>query len=99
MREHIEATGRTEEEAIRRALEQLGLERDEVSVEVLERPKAGFLGIGRTDARVRVSYGEDEIPAPPPDEQKNEPKEELPERRREKRRHNNLDSQERSGGT
>lgn len=31
-----------------RALEQLGLERDDVSVEVLEIGKKGFLGIGAT---------------------------------------------------
>ena len=30
----IDMTGKTEDEAIRRALEQLGLERDDVSVEV-----------------------------------------------------------------
>ena len=33
----IDMTGKTEDEAIRRALEQLGLERDDVSVEILER--------------------------------------------------------------
>ena len=42
----IDMTGKTEDEAIRRALEQLGLERDDVSVEILERAKSGFLGIG-----------------------------------------------------
>ena len=40
----IDMTGKTEDEAIRRALEQLGLERDDVSVEILERAKSGFLG-------------------------------------------------------
>ena len=52
----IEMTGKTEDEAIRRALEQLGLERDDVSVEILERAKSGFLGIGGSPATVRVSY-------------------------------------------
>ena len=33
----IDMTGKTEDEAIHRALEQLGLERDDVSVEILER--------------------------------------------------------------
>lgn len=42
----IESTGRSEEAAIQAALEKLGMDRDEVSVEVLERAKTGFLGIG-----------------------------------------------------
>ena len=52
----IDMTGKTEDEAIRRALEQLGLERDDVSVEILERAKSGFLGIGGSPATVRISY-------------------------------------------
>ena len=53
---YIDVTGKTEEEAIRAALSQLGLERDDVSVEILERSKSGFLGIGSSPAKVRVSY-------------------------------------------
>ena len=52
----IEVSGKTEEEAIAAGLEQLGKTRDEVSVEVVERSKKGVLGIGRTDAVVRLSY-------------------------------------------
>lgn len=52
----IEASGKNEEAAISAALTQLGLERDDVSVEVLERAKSGFLGIGAAPARVKVSY-------------------------------------------
>ena len=55
----IDMTGKTEDEAIRRALEQLGLERDDVSVEILERAKSGFLGIGGSPATVRISYDDD----------------------------------------
>ena len=65
MRQFIDVTGKTEEEAINRALEQLKLDRDDVSVEILERAKAGFLGLGSCPAKVRVSYGEDEEPAVP----------------------------------
>ena len=65
MRQFIDVTGKTEEEAINRALEQLKLDRDDVSVEILERAKAGFLGLGSCPAKVRVSYGEDEEPLPP----------------------------------
>ncbi|MCD8142223.1 MAG: Jag N-terminal domain-containing protein, partial [Clostridiales bacterium] len=53
---YIETTGKTEEEAIQKALRQLGLERDEVSVEVLARAKTGFLGIGSSPAKIKVSY-------------------------------------------
>ena len=43
MRQFIDVTGKTEEEAINRALEQLKLDRDDVSVEILERAKACLL--------------------------------------------------------
>ena len=60
MREFIDVTGKTEDEAIRKALEQLGLDRDDVSVEILERAKSGFLGLGSCPAKVRVTYGPEE---------------------------------------
>ncbi len=56
----IEVTGKTEEEAVASALAQLGLDRDEVSVEIVERSKSGFLGIGASPAVIRVSYEEKE---------------------------------------
>ena len=56
----IEVTAKTEEEAINSALRQLGKERDEVSVELLERAKSGFLGLGGSPALVRVSYSYEE---------------------------------------
>ncbi len=63
---YIDVTGKTEEEAIARALSQLNMERDDVSVEILERAKSGFLGIGSAPAKVRVTYeGEEEKPAAP----------------------------------
>ena len=52
----LEKTGRTEEDAISAALAELGLDRDDVSVEIVERAKSGFLGIGASPAVVRVSY-------------------------------------------
>ena len=73
----IDMTGKTEDEAIRRALEQLGLERDDVSVEILERAKSGFLGIGGSPATVRVSY-DDGKPEPKPEPVKPEPKSAAP---------------------
>ena len=72
----IEATGKTEEAAVQNALVQLGLDRDSVSVEVLERAKSGFLGFGSTPARVKVTYeAPDEAPVEPP---KPAPKSEKP---------------------
>ncbi len=64
---YIDVTGKTEEAAVRKALEQLGMDRDDVSVEILERAKSGFLGIGSSPARVRVTYGPDEAPMAEPE--------------------------------
>ena len=63
---YIDVTGKTEDEAIARALAQLNLDRDDVSVEILERAKAGFLGLGSAPAKVRVTYGAEEEPAARP---------------------------------
>ena len=63
---YIDVTGKTEEEAIRKGLEQLGMDRDDVSVEILERAKNGFLGIGSNPARVRLTYGPEEAPVAEP---------------------------------
>lgn len=64
MLKYLDTTGRNEEDAIAAALAQLKLDRDDVSVEILERAKSGFLGIGSCPAKVRVSYEvpDEEIP-------------------------------------
>lgn len=64
------------------ALAQLSMDRDDVSVELLERAKAGFLGLGSCPAKVRVYYGPEEEPAEKQPERKPEPK---PEKRTETR--------------
>ena len=56
MTKYIEVSARTEDEAIASGLAQLGLSRDEVSLEIMERSKRGVLGLGHTDAKVRISY-------------------------------------------
>ena len=88
MRQYIDVTGKTEDEAISKALEQLGLDRDDVSVEILERAKSGFLGLGSCPAKVRVSYGEEEepvvIPAAP-EKKPEQPKKPAPEKRPERK--------------
>ena len=76
---YIDVTGKTEEEAIRKGLEQLGLERDNVSVEILERARSGFLGIGSSPAKVRVTYELDVAEEPKPEVPKAKPAEKKPE--------------------
>ena len=57
----LEKSARTEDEAIAAALAELGLDRDDVSVEIVERAKSGFLGFGAQSAKVQVTY---EVPDP-----------------------------------
>ena len=64
MEKTIVTTGKTIDEAIENALNQLGLDRDNVSVQVLAQAKSGFLGIGATPAKVQVTY---EAPDPKPE--------------------------------
>jgi spoIIIJ-associated protein len=53
--EWVQTTGRSVEEAVEAALDELGVHEEDVEVEVLEEPKAGFLGrFGGSEARVRV---------------------------------------------
>ncbi len=56
MLKFIEVTGKNEDEAIAKGLAQLGLDRDDVSLEILERGKTGFLGIGSVPAKVKLTY-------------------------------------------
>lgn len=56
MTKSLEATGNTIDEAIQNALSKLGLDRDDVSVEVVKQPKSGFLGLGKQLAVVKVEY-------------------------------------------
>jgi spoIIIJ-associated protein len=64
MEKTLITTGKTIELAIDAALAQLGLERDDVSVQVLSQAKAGFLGFGAAPARIQVTY---EAPDPVPE--------------------------------
>ncbi len=59
----LEKSAKTVDAAIDEALKELGMSRDDVSVEILEMGKTGFLGFGAQPARVRVSY---ETPDPEP---------------------------------
>lgn len=60
----IETTGKTERDALNKALKELGLEEDDISIEVITRAKTGFLGIGSCPAKIRVTYEVPDEPAP-----------------------------------
>lgn len=71
----IEVTAATVDEAVSQALSRLGAEADNVEIEVLTTPRAGVLGLGARQARVRVTRRAQEAassgvmsppPAPPP---------------------------------
>jgi spoIIIJ-associated protein len=53
--ESLEISAKTVEEAIQRALEQLGVSREEVEVTVVKEGKPGILGLGAEEAVVRVT--------------------------------------------
>ena len=56
MEKTIVTAGKSIDLAIEAALTQLGLDRDSVSVQVLQQAKAGFLGFGAQPAKVQVTY-------------------------------------------
>ena len=58
----LEKSARTENEAIQLGLDELGLDRDDVSVEIIQRSKSGFLGIGSCPAIVKLSYEVEDVP-------------------------------------
>ena len=64
MEKTLVASGKTIDLAIESALSQPGLDRDSVSVQVLQQAKSGFLGFGAQPAKVQVTY---EAPDPVPE--------------------------------
>lgn len=66
MEKTLVTSGKTIDLAIEAALAQLGLDRDSVSVQVLQQAKTGFLGFGAQPAKVQVTYeAPDEVPETP----------------------------------
>lgn len=66
MEKTLVTSGKTIDLAIEAALAQLGLDRDSVSVQVLQQAKTGFLGFGAQPAKVQVIYeAPDEVPEAP----------------------------------
>ena len=71
MEKTIITSGKTIDLAIESALTQLGLDRDSVSVMVLQQAKTGFLGFGAQPAKVQVTY---EAPDPKVEKAPEKPK-------------------------
>ncbi len=64
-RRSVEASGRTVDEAIEKALEDLGADADQVETEILTKGSRGLLGLRGEEARVRVTVVEPEKPREP----------------------------------
>ena len=58
MRNWIEVTSKTVDDAITEALIQLGTTRENVDIEVLEKETSGFLGLNKKPAKIRVALKE-----------------------------------------
>ena len=61
MARETEARGPSVEDAVEAALAELGATEQEVRIEVLQEPKAGFLGVGGQEAVVRVRVTREEL--------------------------------------
>ena len=61
----VETEGKTLEDAIRKACEELGVSREDVEIEVLASPSSGFLGLGAKNARIRATSKEKPRPVTP----------------------------------
>jgi spoIIIJ-associated protein len=61
--EDVEASGKTVDEAIAKALQQLGLDRSQVEVEIISEGRTGLFGLGGENARVLVKpLGAEQVP-------------------------------------
>jgi len=58
----VETEGKTTEEAIHKACEELGASRQELEIEVLSNGSSGFLGMGAKNARIRATVKEKSAP-------------------------------------
>ncbi len=71
--ESVEVSGKTVDEAIDIALEELGLKRSQVDIEILTPGKPGLFGLGGEPARVRVAALEGVDARPPREEDEGPP--------------------------
>lgn len=58
MKKEVIYTGKSVEEALENALNELGLDKDSVEYEVIEYEKKGILGFGSNPAKIKISYNE-----------------------------------------
>jgi spoIIIJ-associated protein len=70
--ESVEVSAKTVDEAIDIALQELGLKRSQVSIEILTPGKPGLFGLGGEQARVRATALEEGIARPPREEETQE---------------------------
>lgn len=56
MKKEIIITAKTVEEAAEKGAQELGVSRESITADVLEEPKKGFLGMGGSPAKVKVTY-------------------------------------------
>lgn len=61
----VETEGKTTEEAIDKACEELAVSREDLEVEVLSNGSSGFLGLGARNARIRATVKEMDTPRSP----------------------------------
>ena len=54
-------TGKTIEEAVQAAAQSFGVEENKILYEVLEEPKKGFLGILKSEAKIKAVYNPTKI--------------------------------------
>jgi spoIIIJ-associated protein len=94
MTESVEVSAKSVDEAIDIALQELGLRRSQVSIEVLTGGKAGLFGLGGEQARVRVTALEEGIARPMADDDEETMPEALRGRPQEKIDLKDLDSEE-----
>ena len=59
--DRVDTSGKTVQEAIQNALDQLGVSRNEVKVSVLKEGKHGIFGLGSEECMVRVELLESKI--------------------------------------
>jgi spoIIIJ-associated protein len=61
MEKTVIKTGKTDDEAIEAALSELGCTKEQATIEVVEEgTEGGFLGLGRKDAEVKVTFNSEE---------------------------------------
>lgn len=58
----LEIVATSYDEAIEKGLDQLGLPREAVSVEVIDEEKGGFLGMGNRKVRLRLTINDESLP-------------------------------------